>query len=186
MGFLLRALEPSGDGRDERWRNFPVCANIGGLMDINLLEQILSLLKRNEVSDFELQHEGTWLKLSRAQLTVQAATAPHGLTLEPAIVGQGAESLGTAGGRGGAVADHLTKVESPIVGTFYRRPSPDSEPFVKEGDRIKKGDTLCIIEAMKLMNEIESPASGRIEKILLNDGQVVEYGEVLFLLNPDV
>jgi acetyl-CoA carboxylase biotin carboxyl carrier protein len=78
------------------------------------------------------------------------------------------------------------KVESPIVGSFYRRPSPDAEPFVKEGDVISKGSTLCIIEAMKLMNEIESPASGKIVKILGTEGQVVEFGEVLFLIDPAV
>jgi acetyl-CoA carboxylase biotin carboxyl carrier protein len=78
------------------------------------------------------------------------------------------------------------KVESPIVGTFYRKPSPDAEPFVKEGDSISKGSTLCIIEAMKLMNEIESPASGKIVKVFGTEGQVVEFGEVLFLIDPAV
>jgi acetyl-CoA carboxylase biotin carboxyl carrier protein len=78
------------------------------------------------------------------------------------------------------------KVESPIVGTFYRRPSPDAESFVKEGDIVSKGATLCIIEAMKLMNEIEAPTSGRVVKILGSDGQVVEFGEVLFLIDPSV
>jgi acetyl-CoA carboxylase biotin carboxyl carrier protein len=76
------------------------------------------------------------------------------------------------------------KVESPIVGTFYRRASPDAELFVKEGDIVSKGDTLCIIEAMKLMNEIEATTSGRLVKILGTDGQVVEFGETLFLIDP--
>jgi acetyl-CoA carboxylase biotin carboxyl carrier protein len=76
------------------------------------------------------------------------------------------------------------KVESPIVGTFYRRASPDAELFVKEGDIVSKGDTLCIIEAMKLMNEIEATTSGRLVKILSSDGQVVEFGETLFLIDP--
>ena len=80
---------------------------------------------------------------------------------------------------------NLKKVESPIVGTFYRKPSPDAPPFAKEGDRVAAGDTLCIVEAMKLMNEIDSPCSGTIEKILVADGEVVEFGEVLFLIKPD-
>ncbi|NDC38170.1 MAG: hypothetical protein EBZ48_08975 [Proteobacteria bacterium] len=69
-----------------------------------------------------------------------------------------------------------------MVGTFYRKPSPDAEPFVKEGDRVSKGATLCIIEAMKVMNEIDAPCDGVIEKILPSEGEVVEFGEVLFLI----
>jgi acetyl-CoA carboxylase biotin carboxyl carrier protein len=78
----------------------------------------------------------------------------------------------------------FVKVESPIVGTFYRKPSPDADLFVKEGDIVSKGATLCIVEAMKLMNEIESPTSGKIVKILGAEGKVVEFGEVLFLIDP--
>jgi len=80
--------------------------------------------------------------------------------------------------------DDFVKVESPIVGSFYRRPSPESAPFVSEGDIVKKGQTICIIEAMKLMNEIPAPCDGRIHSIKLSDGQVVEFGEVMFLLEP--
>ncbi len=75
-------------------------------------------------------------------------------------------------------------MESPLVGTFYRKPSPDASPFVSEGDVVKKGDTLCIVEAMKLMNEIEAPCSGKVTKVLPSDGAVVEFGEVLFLIDP--
>jgi acetyl-CoA carboxylase biotin carboxyl carrier protein len=82
------------------------------------------------------------------------------------------------------IPDHFVKVISPIVGTFYRRPSPDAEAFVKEGEWVKKDQTLCIVEAMKLMNEIPAPVDGRIEKVLLTDSQVVEFGEVLFWINP--
>jgi acetyl-CoA carboxylase biotin carboxyl carrier protein len=72
-----------------------------------------------------------------------------------------------------------------MVGTFYRKPSPDAEPFAREGDRVTKGQTLCIIEAMKLMNEIEAPISGILTKILVGDSQVAEYGEVLMLIAPE-
>jgi len=75
-------------------------------------------------------------------------------------------------------------VKAPIVGTFYRRPSPDAEPYVKEGDRVEKGQVLCIIEAMKLFNEIESEVSGIVRKILVEDGSPVEYGQPLFLIEP--
>ena len=72
-----------------------------------------------------------------------------------------------------------------MVGTFYRRPAIDAEPYVEVGDMVKKGDVLCIIEAMKLMNEIESDVSGKVVEILLEDGQMVEYGEVLFRVDPN-
>jgi acetyl-CoA carboxylase biotin carboxyl carrier protein len=81
-------------------------------------------------------------------------------------------------------ASRYIEVKAPIVGTFYRAPSPEAEPFVKEGDAVKKGQVLCIIEAMKLMNEIESEVSGVVRKILVSNGEPVEYGQVLFLIEP--
>ncbi|RMH04142.1 MAG: acetyl-CoA carboxylase biotin carboxyl carrier protein [Nitrospirae bacterium] len=78
----------------------------------------------------------------------------------------------------------LLTVHSPIVGTFYRAPSPEAEPYVEEGDIVKKGQVLCIIEAMKLMNEIESETDGRIVKILVENASAVEYGQPLFLIDP--
>jgi acetyl-CoA carboxylase biotin carboxyl carrier protein len=75
-------------------------------------------------------------------------------------------------------------IEAPMVGTFYRASSPSAEPYVREADVVKEGQILCIIEAMKLMNEIESKASGRIAKILVENGQPVEYGQPLFLIEP--
>jgi acetyl-CoA carboxylase biotin carboxyl carrier protein len=82
--------------------------------------------------------------------------------------------------------NHLKKVLSPFVGTFYRSSNPESDPFVKEGQRINKGDTLCIVEAMKLMNEIEAEIQGRITAVLIENGQPVEFGEPLFLIDPDL
>ncbi|MDH7499688.1 MAG: acetyl-CoA carboxylase biotin carboxyl carrier protein, partial [candidate division NC10 bacterium] len=82
------------------------------------------------------------------------------------------------------VAAHLLTVTSPMVGTFYRAPFPGAEPFVEPGDTVEKGKTLCIIEAMKLMNEIEAEVSGRIDSILVENAQPVEYGQPLFLIEP--
>jgi len=76
------------------------------------------------------------------------------------------------------------EITAPIVGTFYRKPAPDAEPFVEVGDRVEKGQVVCIIEAMKLFNEIESEVSGVIRKILVEDGEPVEYGQPLFLVEP--
>lgn len=80
--------------------------------------------------------------------------------------------------------DGYVSIRSPIVGTFYRRPSPDEDPYVEVGDRVEDGDTVCIIEAMKVMNEIEADCTGIIANILVEDAQPVEYGQELFLLEP--
>lgn len=153
-------------------------------MDLKDIEHIISLLKANDISDFELEHDGTHIKLSRGSRATMQAKNQLITELEPAITGNHAGNSNVV-----PVAPQydasLVKVESPIVGTFYRRPRPDADAFTKEGSQVKKGDTLCIVEAMKLMNEIEAPCSGKVEKILLNDGQVAEFGEVLFLINPN-
>jgi acetyl-CoA carboxylase biotin carboxyl carrier protein len=157
-------------------------------MDINDIEHIIKILKQNEVSEFELEQDGTRLKLTRGVLA-SYVTNESRLDVVPAVQHVSAPVSSSAVSGAVAVTEDLgryVKVESPIVGTFYRKPSPDAEPFVKEGDSISKGSTLCIIEAMKLMNEIESPASGKIVKVFGTEGQVVEFGEVLFLIDPAV
>jgi acetyl-CoA carboxylase biotin carboxyl carrier protein len=155
-------------------------------MDIKDIEHIIKILKANEVTEFELEQEGTRVKLARTPAGGYVHAEARA-DLIPAV--QQVAVPAVAAGNGNGVQEDLgryVKVESPIVGSFYRKPSPDAEPFVKEGDVVRKGGTLCIIEAMKLMNEIESPTSGRIVKVLGVEGQVVEFGEVLFLIDPAV
>jgi acetyl-CoA carboxylase biotin carboxyl carrier protein len=150
-------------------------------MDIKDIEQILKVLKQSDIVDFELEQGGTRIRLSR------------GAPMPTAIVGQSLSAIAVAGGYSEASAmvaasepdSSQVKVISPMVGTFYRKPSPDAEPFAREGDRVTKGQTLCIIEAMKLMNEIEAPISGVLSKILVGDSQVAEFGEVLMLITPE-
>ncbi|MBX7143740.1 MAG: acetyl-CoA carboxylase biotin carboxyl carrier protein [Oligoflexia bacterium] len=161
-------------------------------MKIEEIAEIINILKQTDVTEFEIDQDGTHIKLTRGKhfavpaATINGVSAPH---LEPAIVGavpngHVAAAPVAQAGQAASIPSHFVKVESPIVGTFYRKPSPDADPFVQEGVAVKKGDTLCIVEAMKLMNEIESPCSGKIEKVLLTDGEVVEFGEVLFYINP--
>lgn len=160
-------------------------------MDIKQLEQIISILKTNDVTRFELEEDGTKIRLSRLggvpKIKIQNT---HAAQVEHAIVPQAGAPTAHGAIANGSAAPHTpnldkyAKVESPLVGSFYRKPSPDAEPFCREGQTVRKGDTLCIVEAMKLMNEIEAPVSGRIEKILVQDAQVVEFGEVLFLIDP--
>jgi acetyl-CoA carboxylase biotin carboxyl carrier protein len=155
-------------------------------MEIKDIEVIIGMLKQSDVTEFELEHSGTKVRLVRTGPGGVIANGAAFVTeIRPAISHAQTPQLQVIDSREANTDAKLTRVESPIVGTFYRRPSPDAEPFVKEGDRVKKGSTLCIVEAMKLMNEIEAPVSGKIEKVLLTDGQVVEYGEVLFLIDPE-
>jgi acetyl-CoA carboxylase biotin carboxyl carrier protein len=152
-------------------------------MDINDIESIVNILKESDVSEFELEQGGTRIKLVRGSGGHPVEFASH----SPAGSSAQIVHLPLPHKPEAVKRDEYEgciKVESPIVGTFYRRPSPDSKPFVKEGDSVTKGETLCIVEAMKLMNEIESPCGGKIEKIYLSDGEVVEYGEVLFVIKP--
>jgi acetyl-CoA carboxylase biotin carboxyl carrier protein len=161
-------------------------------MKIEEIAQIINILKQTDVMEFEIDQDGTHIRLSRASRSapIGMAASPvvgtHGTHVEPAIHAVGnvhvADAVSTEANS--AMPAHFVKVESPIVGTFYRKPSPDSDVFVKEGSSVKKGDTLCIIEAMKLMNEIDAPCDGRVEKILLSEGHVVEFGEALFYINP--
>jgi acetyl-CoA carboxylase biotin carboxyl carrier protein len=161
----------------------------GKAMDIKDLEQIISLLKNTDITEFELDHGGSKVRFVRGQsqvvvsqtIPVPAHTAP---TAAPAAHVTPPFPQAAPSSKSVEMPASFKKVESPLVGTFYRRPSPDKPLFAKEGDVVKKGQTLCIVEAMKLMNEIESPCDGKVEKILTSDGKVVEFGEVLFWINP--
>lgn len=165
-------------------------------MNIDELEQIIRILKANDVTEFELENDGVHIRLSRGSRLLAEGGSPvvgsmgDYQSLVPVSTGRHPQDapVGMGGASGKPTPADLdanfTRVESPIVGTFYRKPSPDADPFAVEGQVVKKGDTLCIIEAMKIMNEIEAPCSGRIQKVFLTDGQVVEFGEVLFLIDP--
>ncbi|NDC39880.1 MAG: acetyl-CoA carboxylase biotin carboxyl carrier protein [Proteobacteria bacterium] len=153
-------------------------------MEMKDIQAILQMLKENEIHEFELEHAGTRIKIARGQVvtTVMAQPATIAAPMQPAIAAPVVAPANNDANSAAQINPNAKKVESPIVGTFYRKPSPDAEPFVKEGDRVKKGATLCIIEAMKVMNEIDAPCDGVVQKILPTEGEVVEFGEVLFLI----
>lgn len=160
-------------------------------MDLSDIEKIINMLQGSDIQEFVLERENSTIRICRgAGNAVPAGQLEYSPQVVPAAVtvqdGGGAAAPEVAPKEEKEEEDEgLVQVKSPIVGTFYRRPSPDADPFADLGERVKKGDKLCIVEAMKLMNEIESPASGIVEKILLTDGQVVEYGEVLFLIREN-
>ena len=150
-------------------------------MDIKDIENIIKILKQNEVTEFELEQEGTRVKLARTPAGGYAS-AESRMDVIPAV--QVAMATGPVAVAAAPQEDlgRFVKVESPIVGTFYRKPSPDAELFVKEGDVVSKGATLCIVEAMKLMNEIEADFDGVIKEVLVENEQPVEFDQPLFVI----
>jgi acetyl-CoA carboxylase biotin carboxyl carrier protein len=150
-------------------------------MDINEIAKLVEILEGTDVSELEFEKEGTNIRITRS-VNVPVGTTQH-VVVSPQIVSATSNAPVASNGTN-SIDPSLTKVESPIVGTFYRKSSPDADNFVSVGSKVSKGDTLCIVEAMKLMNEIEAPISGTIEQIFQDDGKVVEYGELLFLIRP--
>jgi len=159
-------------------------------LDAKELRELIELISKSNFVKFELEREGFKLKLEKGggsspspQIVVASAPVTAAAPAAPAALPAPAPSTpvpaSTEDGNSG-----LVELTSPIVGTFYRQPSPTAPPFVEPGSRVKKGQVLCIIEAMKLMNEIEAEMDAEVVEILVANGQPVEYGEVLFLLRP--
>jgi acetyl-CoA carboxylase biotin carboxyl carrier protein len=176
----------------------------GVSMKLQDIQKLISMLENSGVNELEMETEGMKLKLSKGtQAGSPASPSPQFVMMSPQASAPPAyfppaapqppspPQAATGEAVGGAApapaparAASLVEIKSPMVGTFYRAPAPGAEPFVKVGDRVRKGQTLCIIEAMKLMNEIESEADGTVVDILTENAQPVEYGEPLILVEP--
>jgi len=143
-------------------------------MEIQDLKELIEFLKETDITELQIEKDGTKIRLKRGMpiqletLKEEAKPAPSEEVLAPVE----------------EESQRLITIKAPLVGTFYRASSPDGPPFVEVGDRVKKGQVLCIIEAMKLMNEIESEVDGTLVKVLVENAQPVEYGEPLFLIEP--
>jgi len=158
-------------------------------MDLDEIKRILDLMRENDLAEFELEHEGVKVRLrknsapqwnSQAPVVPAAAYAPLPAVATAASAGEPASSPLTA-----ASEDvDLAIIKSPIVGTFYRAPDPESKSFAEVGQMVKIGQTLCIIEAMKLMNEINAECDGEVVKVYVENGRAVQYGERLFAIRP--
>ena len=156
-------------------------------MDLSYLEKILQLFDESTLSELEIEEEGTQLRLSRKQeqpAAIQYAPAPMQYAAPAAPIAAPAAAPAPSAAAS-AIASNQHEIKSPIVGTMYRAPSPDADPYVQVGQRIEAGQTICIVEAMKLMNEIESDISGKVIRILVENGQPVEYGQPLILIEKD-
>lgn len=146
-------------------------------MDVKKIESLAKLMKETGLTGLELVEDGQQLRLER-QVEVVAAPVAAPAPAAP-VPTTGAEALGVTHEEPAPVKEG-TLVLAPTVGVFYSAPSPDARPFVEVGDQVKKGDTLCIIEAMKLMNEIPAEVDGTVAEICVGNGQVVEFNQPLF------
>jgi acetyl-CoA carboxylase biotin carboxyl carrier protein len=165
-------------------------------MNVDVIKQILDLMREHELAEFELEEEGLKIRArkqgSTPVFTMTAPTVPAmpGTPLPmPTLAAAGVAAATAAVASTPAAAPvvdeeelELAVVTSPIVGTFYRSPDPSSPPFVDIGQTVQKGQTLCIIEAMKLMNEIESEYEGQVVRVYVENGQPVQYGERIFAI----
>ncbi len=155
-------------------------------MDISYVKKLIKLLSESNVDEIEVEEEGKRIRVAKhSNNSVRAAMIPAPPVVQPAAgAPQPPESAPATGPAAPppAPAHNLHEIRSPIVGTFYRAPAPDAAPFVQVGTAIDAGTVLCIVEAMKLMNEIESDIAGKVAKILVENGQPVEYDQPLFLI----
>lgn len=141
-------------------------------LDVQSVEELIDFFKEKGAYEFEWQKSGTKISIKLANGPIQTTSVVSSVVQDSAVATE----------KKAEVNSNCQKILSPFVGTFYRSPAPGSDPYVKEGQSIRSGDVLCIVEAMKLMNEIESEVSGKIVEVLVEDAQPVEFGEPLFLV----
>ena len=156
-------------------------------MDLRKLKKLIDLVQESGIAELEITEGEERVRIaSGGAVSVTPVAAPAPVAAVPLAAGAApAAASATAAAAPTAApapADEGHAVKSPMVGTFYRAPSPDAKPFVEVGGVVKEGETICVIEAMKLMNEIEADASGTIKAILVENGQPVEYGQALFII----
>lgn len=161
-------------------------------MDLNYLRRLLRIFDESTATELSIEEEGVTIAMSKtngAPAGMVAPTymmnAPQPMMAAPIAPAAAPVAAAPASTPAAPAGDDGHKLLSPIVGTFYRAPSPDADAFVQVGQHVNVGDTLCIVEAMKLMNEIESDATGTVVKILVENGQPVEYNQPMFIIKPD-
>jgi acetyl-CoA carboxylase biotin carboxyl carrier protein len=159
-------------------------------MDFDEIKQILEMMREHDIAEFELERDNVKLRLrknasghwSPAPAAPQGHYLPQGPAAAPPYPGAAPDASPVLAPTDEAL--DLAVVKSPIVGTFYRAPEPGAKPYADVGDTVRKGQVLCIIEAMKLMNEINAECDGEVIKCYVDNGQAVQYGERLFAIKP--
>jgi acetyl-CoA carboxylase biotin carboxyl carrier protein len=161
------------------------------MIDLDFLRGLIDAVDSSGIDSMEISRGGTRIRINKTPPPAPVAAAAHPAPMAhaapaapaaapaPAAAAPGAAPAGAA-----APASNLVEIKSPMVGTFYRSPAPEAPSYVEVGTRVGKGQTLCILEAMKLMNELPADTAGTIREILVENGEPVEYGQVLFRLDP--
>jgi acetyl-CoA carboxylase biotin carboxyl carrier protein len=151
-------------------------------MDLQYVRKLVKIADEAQIAEIEIEEDGRRIRITRMTQSVavqqMALPGPAPVMAAPVAAPAAVAAIPAPAG------ETYHEVRSPIVGTFYRAVAPDADPFVQVGRRVQKGETVCIIEAMKIMNEIESDISGTVVRIMVENGQPVEYNQVLFLVDP--
>ena len=150
-------------------------------MNINTkkIKELIDLMNENGLSQIEVEQEGSKVKLMKGPSgVIEQVIAPAAETRVATAPTVEAAPKAPAAGK------NLKEVKSPMVGTFYKSPAPDADPYVEVGDTVKKGDVLCIVEAMKLMNEVKAEFGGKIVEVSVENAEPVEFGQTLFMIEP--
>ena len=149
------------------------------MIDLAWIQRVIDMVEVADIDSLEVSRWGTRVRVAKSP-TIQVGSGAPAAVPAASSGHQEAEPAGDMA----KAAGHLTDIVSPMVGTFYRSPAPDAPSYVDTGDKVSKGQTLCILEAMKLMNELEAEISGTIREICVENGDPVEYGQVLFRVDP--
>ena len=155
------------------------------MLSFEQIKELIELVSQHRLQGLELERSGFKLSISGQDHRPAAAAPPAAAPAAAPVAEAPAPATAVAAPAAAPAVPEGHSVRSPIVGTFYASPSPDAEPFVRVGDHVRQGQVLCIVEAMKLMNEIESDVTGTVLQVLVKNAQPVEYGEALFSIKPD-
>lgn len=169
------------------------------MIDLDWIQRLIDMMDDSDVDSLEISKFATRIRISKSppvHVVAGGNSAGHATAVgstagAPAAQSAPTREVSAAAGEASseeaapAAKSNTTDVESPMVGTFYRAPAPDAPPYVEVGDHVGKGQTLCILEAMKLMNELEAEVAGTVREICIGNGEPVEYGQVLFRIEPD-
>ncbi len=157
-------------------------------MDLNLIKKLVRIVDTSGITDLEIEQDGLKVKVAKkirnSNNTAQPQTVVQAETVSATALPTPAPAAPEQVEKAAESKEKYYEIKSPIVGTFYRAPAPDADAYVQVGDSVSAGTVLCIVEAMKLMNEIESDVDGKIVKILVENGKPVEYNQPLFLVDP--
>jgi len=151
------------------------------IFDVGKIRHLVELMEQHDLSEIDLRQGETRIQLRRGrEPAVTGVERPPASAAGSVAAGQSGEATAAGNGKGTAADEHLAVIESPMVGTFYAAPDPDSPPYVKVGDRVGPETTVCIVEAMKILNHIPAEVSGKIVAVLVENGEPVEFGQRMF------